>query len=899
MIEVVLIAPVRAYRDALSMAIRADVGFDLVAGVSTGSEALACMAPRQPNVALLDFAVENVIPLMGSLRRTAPVTRLIAIGICDGQRQAEAVVRGAEAGVAGFVDAEQPLDDILGAMRLAVRGESSCSPRIAALLLQALQRRPEPPRMPGRASAHSPAMLTPRELVVAELAQRGLTNRQIASRLVLGESTVKSHVHSILHKLGLESRDQIAFSGLPSSTGGGGVENSLSTPISFPSPRRGRVRVPTRWATLGLMGSRELLDLDPLVRWCAEVLARGLEDNQQPAAITLPPLPAHLTHALVSQGFDDFDQTVLALALAPDLDSELASAVGMLCGSAQNRYLTVAAIASLVAARGAERVELAARLSDGGPLARMGLLHIVPPLECPVIGDPPRGPTLLATCVASTALMRSLFGISRLDPALRPLLRDDLNAPSNPPDPVTAHVLARRLGNDRPSLTSLVGGRSSEALAIALYAVARAGRNELVVDAEALVDAVPAARVAAEGLLRNAVVIVTGDASAVPAHRWEAFPTVVVLGAHPTVGDDAPHDVASLAIQAVGVGSVGAHLVEVLRSKGLEVGPGEEERLTRWEHLEHDDVGRLAATMAARVAGRAVAGGSTEVTSADVTTASIGMVAHDLARLATPLETSRDWSQLVLPGDLREQLSELVTQGAGRSRVLEETGFGVQPGQPPGLTAVFAGPSGTGKTLAARLVAGELGLPLYAVDLSATVSKYIGETERNLEAVFAAAEQTDAVLLFDEAEALFGKRSEVQDARDRYANLEISFLLQRMERYDGVAILATNLLGHFDDAFARRLSFCLHFPYPDEGQRVSIWQTVWPPGFTLAADVDLDELALRHPLSGGHIRNIALAAAHLASARGSAVDDGCLRHAVDREYAKLGHVADAMAWEHP
>jgi SpoVK/Ycf46/Vps4 family AAA+-type ATPase len=272
-------------------------------------------------------------------------------------------------------------------------------------------------------------------------------------------------------------------------------------------------------------------------------------------------------------------------------------------------------------------------------------------------------------------------------------------------------------------------------------------------------------------------------------------------------------------------------------------------------------------------------------------------VGHELARLATPLETSRDWRQLVLEPDLREQVMELVEQAAGRAHVLDEQGFGDQPGQPRGVTAVFAGPSGTGKTLAARLVAGELGLPLYAVDLAATVSKYIGETERNLDSVFVAAEQTDAVLLFDEAEALFGKRSEVQDARDRYANLEISFLLQRMERYDGVAILATNLLGHFDDAFSRRLSFCLHFAYPDEVQRAAIWRAVWPDRTLLSEDVDLDGLAALHPLSGGHIRNVAVAAAHLARARGGPIDEACLRRAVDREYAKLGQVVGSLAGE--
>lgn len=236
MIDLVLIAPVRAYREALAIAIGTDPNLELLAGVSSASEALACMVPRQPTVALLDFSLDSVVPLMDSLRRTAPSTRLVGIGISAGRGQSEAVVRGAEAGLAGFVDADQPLGDVLTAIRLAARGESPCSPRIAALLLQALQRRPEPPRMPHQLNDRWPARLTPRELVVAELAQRGLTNRQIASRLVLGESTVKSHVHAILAKLELGSRDQIALAGLPpSSTGGGGVEEPNPTPISFSS----------------------------------------------------------------------------------------------------------------------------------------------------------------------------------------------------------------------------------------------------------------------------------------------------------------------------------------------------------------------------------------------------------------------------------------------------------------------------------------------------------------------------------------------------------------------------------------------------------------------------------------------------------------------------------------
>ena len=227
MIDIILIAPVRAYRDAVACAITAEPELRMVGQAATAAEALACMAPPPPAVALLDFGIDNMVAVLGSLRRTAPTTRLIAVGIGTGPAHAEAVVRAAEAGVSGFVDSDQPLSDVLQAVRLAVRGESSCSPRIAALLLQALRRRPAPPAMPRGGHPPGPAQpaLTPRESLVTELAARGLTNRQIATRLVVGESTVKTHMHAALGKLGLTSRAELALTAVPSPPGGDEVED--------------------------------------------------------------------------------------------------------------------------------------------------------------------------------------------------------------------------------------------------------------------------------------------------------------------------------------------------------------------------------------------------------------------------------------------------------------------------------------------------------------------------------------------------------------------------------------------------------------------------------------------------------------------------------------------------
>lgn len=629
--------------------------------------------------------------------------------------------------------------------------------------------------------------------------------------------------------------------------------------------------------------------LAPLVDWCTGVVSRGLQGAGL-STISRPPLPQHLARPLAGHGFDAFDEVAIALTLAPDLDPVLGVAISEMTGNRASRYPTLSVIADLVGAREAERVGLAARLSPGGPLAAVGLVNLVPALDARAAGSPQRGPSFLDTCVASTALLRWVFGITQLDPALFPFVRDDLTAPARPPHSGTVALLLPRLGSPTPSVTALIGPGAGDAMATALYCAAKASRPALVVDAVALVDPAAAVRVAAEALLREAVIIVTGSIAEVPRHHWATLSTVVTVGAEPALAPGMGHDVATLVIATANAAAKGRHLVDLLRVRGLTVTPAEAERLTRWGHLHHEDLAQLADRLAARARS-----GSRAVTARDMAELTAGAGGDDLARLATPIATSRDWSSLVLPESVGEELRELVDQAEQRVSLLEESGFAAVPGQPRGVSAVFAGPSGTGKTLAARLVAGELGLPLYAVNLAATVSKYIGETERNLDAVFAAAERSDAVLLFDEAEAIFGKRSEVHDARDRYANLEIAFLLQRMERYDGVAILATNLLGHFDDAFARRLAFCVRFPYPDDDQRLLIWRGVWPAGITLADDVDLVEVSRRHPFAGGHIRNVAVAAAHLARSRGGLVDRSCIQRAIEREYAKLGQVPDALS----
>ena len=225
---------------------------------------------------------------------------------------------------------------------------------------------------------------------------------------------------------------------------------------------------------------------------------------------------------------------------------------------------------------------------------------------------------------------------------------------------------------------------------------------------------------------------------------------------------------------------------------------------------------------------------------------------------------------------------------AHQATVLDDWGFRGSRIGARGVRLLFAGPPGTGKTLAAEAMAAALGVDLMVVDLSRVVSKWLGETEKNLASVFDAAEQAQAVLFFDEADALFGRRTEVSDAHDRYANLETAYLLQRLERFDGLAILATNLRQNLDPAFLRRLEFAVDFEEPDSACRHLLWQRHLPPRAPLQPDVDLRELAALYPVVGGFIRNAAVAAAFLAADDGEPIGRNHLVRAVKREYEKAG-----------
>ncbi|MDF9804912.1 SpoVK/Ycf46/Vps4 family AAA+-type ATPase [Streptomyces sp. HB372] len=248
------------------------------------------------------------------------------------------------------------------------------------------------------------------------------------------------------------------------------------------------------------------------------------------------------------------------------------------------------------------------------------------------------------------------------------------------------------------------------------------------------------------------------------------------------------------------------------------------------------------------------------------------------------------WDDLVLPPDTHTQLRELTARARHRDRVLGEWGMRPGGGRGRGVSALFAGDSGTGKTMSAEVIAADLGLDLYTVDLATVIDKYVGETEKNLERIFTEAAGVNGVLLFDEADAIFGKRSDVKDAHDRYANVESAYLLQRMESFDGLAILATNLRANLDDAFTRRLDLVIDFPVPDPEQRLLLWDRCLGRTLPRGTDLDLPFCAENFELAGGNIRSIAVTAAYLAADTGGAVTMETVIHAIQREYQKLGRL---------
>lgn len=329
---------------------------------------------------------------------------------------------------------------------------------------------------------------------------------------------------------------------------------------------------------------------------------------------------------------------------------------------------------------------------------------------------------------------------------------------------------------------------------------------------------------------------------------------------------------------------------ERLSEAGISISPTDLDALSDRFRLTPEQIADAVVTASNTIHWKAAAGESEISHTSIVFAATRAQGGYDLGALARKVQPNYRWDDIVLPPDAQTQLREICNQAKHRHLVYEEWGFDRKLSLGKGQNVLFSGLPGTGKTMAAEVMATELQLDLYKIDLSQVVSKYIGETEKNLNRIFNAAATSNAILLFDEADSLFGKRTEVKESRDRYANIEVGYLLQKMEEYEGIAILTTNVRGNIDDAFVRRLRFIVDFPLPTEKQRRQIWEKIWPDMTPRSSDLDLDFLARKFEIGGANIRNIALAAAFLAADEGIPINMDHVIRAIRREYQKMGKI---------
>lgn len=577
--------------------------------------------------------------------------------------------------------------------------------------------------------------------------------------------------------------------------------------------------------------------------------------------------PAPALHLLAQRlGLSDFERDLLLLCAAMEIDTGMAALCAAAGGDAGAAYPTFAlALAMLDGARWDV-------LSPQRPLRYWRLIEITQPAHTPLTQSALR---------ADERIVNFIKGLSYLDDRITPYLLpfDAALESALPPSQGRAVDLAvsrlngasgaaaplLQLIGDDPASQQIVAQRAAESLGLAPF---RLSANMLPTspgDLERLARLWHRESI----LMPIALYIDANEAEEAPVARFVALSGgVFMLGARAARGDP------GTMVQAVQVDRPTPSEQAQLWRSLLDAPPEATiARLSSQFDLDAPTIARIAA-----VSGRDADDGA-------LWQACLDNSALRLDRLAERLRPVATWDDIVLPDPEMRLLRQLVAQVACRAQVYDDWEFRARLGRGLGISALFAGPSGTGKTMAAEVIAKALDLRLYRIDLSAVVSKYIGETEKNLRALFDAAEGGGAILFFDEADALFGKRSEVRDSHDRYANIETSYLLQRIESFRGLVIMSTNMRNALDQAFLRRLRFIVSFPYPGPAQRSAIWRRAWPDSVPRDA-LDYDKLG-RLNLSGGNIATVALNAAFLAADAGESVTMAHVLAAARAEYVKL------------
>jgi hypothetical protein len=586
-------------------------------------------------------------------------------------------------------------------------------------------------------------------------------------------------------------------------------------------------------------------------------------------------LDGRLDAIAAALGLDLLEHAVLAVCAAPELNPRYGRLFAYLQDDVTRKLASPLLVGRLLQGEGVTPVDVMTCLAADGRLRRLHAVSILGEATLPVAER--------AVKVADR-LAAALLG-ARIDASLVPARARLVEEPGRGLGREQVLADLRAVLRHPTRLPVLVAGPDAEAL------VARALRRPLVVLPLREVER-PAvlgdARLAAA--LEGRALVLDGLEDLEPGERGRAVETVAAWSA---LGEQ----VVLVAAHPRAVVVLGDRTAVVVEAPM----PSRAERRAAWaraaEGADVDEVaakfrlptGRIAeAAEVARLAARAR--GAEVPSAAELDLGARRASSSRLGELAAHVPASQGWDDLVLPDRQRELLRSISSYLRHRDQVLSEWGYERTVARTQGLKVLFAGESGTGKTMAAQVLAHELGLDLFRVDLATVVSKYIGETEKNLDRIFAAADGSNAILFFDEADALFGKRSEISDSHDRYANIEVAYLLQKMEGYSGAVILATNFRRNIDDAFARRLDFVIDFPFPEAEDRHAIWTRLLPDEAPLHDDVDVGFLATQFKLSGGAIRNCSLAAAFAAADEGGAI---CMRHlvrAVAQEYGKQGRL---------
>jgi AAA+ superfamily predicted ATPase len=609
------------------------------------------------------------------------------------------------------------------------------------------------------------------------------------------------------------------------------------------------------------------------------------------AARRVPPLQC----AAAQCGLSDADLAVLLITLAPEVDLKYCRVYGYLQDDLARRRASPDLAANLLACNAQERLLVLARLDADAPLRSAG---IVGP------GEPSGRPWIAEAMAIEPIWLRWLLGREVLDPALDTWGRVQVPPSGGLAELALGAELEARVqafmhaGDDGPRLL-LSGPHGAGKLALARAIAHECGQRVLVVDVRGWASGAEVEssirRAALAGRLGRAIVYLHGLESlarrdvqltrslfeAVAGARAK-FVMASKASISPTAG--AAQAVVRIELDFPPAAAREACWRRALAARGLRASPQATALAASRFAMGASQIEQAALD---ECLGTASPDGAV-LDYAMLAAAARAQCGAQLGGLAQRVAPAAGLATLVLAPDLQAQLREICARVATREAVRSDWAAGSVHARVIGVTALFCGPSGTGKTLAAEAIAHELGYDMYRIDLASIVSKYIGETEQNLDRVFAAAEHANAVLFFDEADALFGKRSAVKDAHDRYANIEVAYLLQKMEQFDGLAILASNLKQNLDEAFARRLTFSVNFPFPEQAHRRQLWESLWPPKAPRGADIDFDWLAREYRLSGGHIRNALLAAAHLAAADGRVVTRAHVLHATRREFQKLG-----------